>query len=622
MNMKKNNNIKTLLLASISIVTFQICSYSVYLKLGSELSYETISHKLDDGWIVEEEKMDKVFISTTTETKNSWNTSGGAILLLNFLVKPVNNLSIFSEFKFINNYADRYWFTINDEHRMYLNNEFFKWTKAEVKYQITGFNIRYFKGIGHYHWGNEGDLFNLYPEQYEEQKYLRVSGRTIPEGFEINANGKFGKITLVGGEEVVWGYKNNFLLKYNFKILGFENTFIHKYEKIPFYNDYVLNTDEFTTKFSIFPKTKAHIGILYRPFRIGESYTYVNEVEEGQGVLGTKYDVKTDKTTTIDAISTKFVINSSLIKPYIDNVNITYTYAGLVAGDKNEIELQLSKMLGKKVSFNIGYLYRKPIIGPSPLLYEGTEENKGPIIVSPRGPESPFVVNWDNREASIFSFVFNFDPTPQTWFYKYQPNIVEDWNINPNEDAKFACAFKYSLEYYPTATDRLYFYDKDGNIVWEDAYSAGCWATKTPLNNFRIISRFNLLGIGLVINLFTGESLATGGVSYTTSTEFSKPITGYLGYSLMLLKNKLSFEFSYVKNYWGPEDWHRTFGQVIDDLYKLNLGYSIFNTFFINLNYISVKETDNKYISKLGSYDEIKLTTTIKFQKGFSFTTK
>jgi hypothetical protein len=71
MNMKKNNNIKTLLLTSISIVTFQICSYSVYLKLGSELSYETISHKLDDGWIVEEEKIYKVFISTTTETKNS-----------------------------------------------------------------------------------------------------------------------------------------------------------------------------------------------------------------------------------------------------------------------------------------------------------------------------------------------------------------------------------------------------------------------------------------------------------------------------------------------------------------------------------------------------------------------
>jgi hypothetical protein len=64
--------------------------------------------------------------------------------------------------------------------------------------------------------------------------YLQQQKQKIPEGFEINANGKFGKITLVGGEEVVWGYKNNFLLKYNFKILGFENTFIHKYEKYHF----------------------------------------------------------------------------------------------------------------------------------------------------------------------------------------------------------------------------------------------------------------------------------------------------------------------------------------------------------------------------------------------------
>jgi len=621
--MKKNNKkIFLFLFIFMSMLTFQVHLYSFYLKLGSELTYETISHKLDNGWIVKKEKMDKIFISTTTITENSWETSGGAILLMNFLVKPINNLSFFSEFKFINNYADRYWLTINDEHRLFLNNEFFRWTKAEVKYQISGFSLRYFKGIGHYHWGNEGDLFNLYPEQYEEQKYLRVSGRTIPEGFELNANGKFGRITLVGGEEVVWGYKNNFLMKYNFKILGLENTFIYKYEKIPFYNDYVLNTEEFTTKFSILPKTKAHIGILFRPFKIDESYTYVNEVEEGKGILGTKYEIKTDKTTIIDAFATKFVISSSLIKPYIDNINVHYTYAGLVAGNKNEIELQLSKMLNKRISFNIDCLYRKPLIGPLPLLYEGTIDNKGPIIVSPRGPESPFVVNWDNREASILSFVFNYDPTPQTWFYKYQPNIVEDWNINLNEDATFACALKYSLEYYPTTTDRLYFYDKDGNIVWEDPYSAGCWATKTPLNNFKIISRFNLLGIGLILSLFTGESLASGGVSYTTSTEFSKPIIGYFGSSLRLLKNKFSVEFTYVKNYWGPEDWHRTFGQVIDDLYKLNLDYNLFNTFFINLNYIKVKEIDNKYLSGLGSYDEIKLTTTIKFQKGFSFTSK
>ncbi|MCS7185239.1 MAG: hypothetical protein NZ870_04895, partial [bacterium] len=301
------------------------------------------------------------------------------------------------------------------------------------------------------------------------------------------------------------------------------------------------------------------------------------------------------------------------------DVTTLFTFAGAVSGNKNEMEFQTTKSFNKIYSFTLSYLYRKPVYGPLPLLYEGTLENRGPIIISPRGPESPFVVNWSNREASIFSLVFNFDPTPQSWFYRYQPNIVDDWNLNPNEDATFACALKYSCEYYPTTTDRLYFYDENGNIVWEDPYSSGCWATKRPLNSIKLLSRFNLLGFGLVLSFSTGESLATGGVSYTTSEEKAKPITAYFSTGINLIKDKFSTKFVYTKNNWGPEDWHRTFGQTIDTLYQFNVSYSLLNSFFLSLDYISVKEEDNKFISGLGAYDEIKLTTTLKFSKNFSF---
>lgn len=611
----KLNIIKSLIFLLVSIHILN----AVYLQLGSELTYEGVAHKLKEGYIVEDSGINKNFISTDTTTSSNWDYSGGSIFLLNFNLRPINNLILFSEFKFIYGYADRYWFTINDEHRLFNNKEFFRWTKAEVKYQITGLNLRYFKGIGHYHWGNEGDMFNLYPEQYEEQKYLRVSGRAIPEGFELNYNSSFGKFTLVAGPELVWGFKDGALLKYNFKISGIDNTFIYKYEKIPYYNDYVLNTLHLSSKAKIYSGCYLQAGLLFRPFKISEEYKFVKEVSEGTGILGSKYLLGSNTVDYLDAIATKFKLNTFLLKPYLDDITFITTFAGSVAGNKNEFEFQISKSINRIYSVFVDYLYRSPIYKPLPLLYEGTQDNKGPIIISPRGPESPFVVDWSNREASIASFIFNFDPTPQTWFYRYQPNIVDDWNLNPQEDATFACAVRYSLEYYPTTTDRLYFYDEKGNIVWEDPYSAGCWATKRPLNSLKILSRLNFLGVGLVLSLATGESLATGGVSYTTSEEKNKPITVYFSCGFNIIKDKFSAKFVYTKNNWGPEDWHRTFGQTIDSLYQFGINYSILNFLYMSLDYVSVNEEDNKFISGLGSYDEIKFTTTIKFSKNFSF---
>ena len=50
---------------------------------------------------------------------------------------------------------------------------------------------------------------------------------------------------------------------------------------------------------------------------------------------------------------------------------------------------------------------------------------------------SPFWVNWDNREASLISFIVTYNPTPDTPFYFHEPNKLEEWNMNPGERRTF-----------------------------------------------------------------------------------------------------------------------------------------------------------------------------------------
>lgn len=55
------------------------------------------------------------------------------------------------------------------------------------------------------------------------------------------------------------------------------------------------------------------------------------------------------------------------------------------------------------------------------------------ILTTVRGFNQPFWVwwrntptGWDNRETNQFVFTFTYDPTPDTWFYLYEPNTIEE----------------------------------------------------------------------------------------------------------------------------------------------------------------------------------------------------
>ena len=613
-----------------------------YLKLDFDLNFENITKKLSDGWIYEEtgpNGINKIYFSSST-AKNDWNSSQGLKIYTNLDFVPFNNLFIKSKLVFIPQYADRFYQTVNDEHRMYLEKTNFKIIDTEIKYTSNIGVLRYFKGIGHTHWGYDpgivnvfeglstyryeiiryqGDLFNLYKEQYDTERYLRVSGRNVPEGVELNLAYRDTKFDLVFGPEVIWGYKDGIYSKFNFST--YISNWIFKHALI-FTSDkpeYITFSDpnERLTNYQyalrIYPNSKNSIdlGVLYCPFRLDKQYTYVEEVKEGEGDYGTKYKIHSDKTSSKDAFGTKLCLNIVSYKKFIEELKLNYTYLAPVAGNKQEFSISGWKRIGDINTVSLDFIYRKPIYGALPLI----KDINGTIILSPRGPYDPFWVNWDNREATIFSFTYTFDPTPYTWFYKYQPNILEDWNLNPQENSDFAFAVQTKLAKYPTSTDRIYYWDENGKITWEKYGASGCWPTKDYVGEFTFVGRFKFYPIKLTTKLSFGDSLAKGSYAYTE--ENLKPITNFykLGLSLELGSWLVSTSLGY--NIWGPEEWFETFGESYDRLYQIFVSkkFAIFNTDFIaSVKYNAVRETDKKYLApEIADFDEIYLSLSTRF---------
>jgi len=612
----KNQNLIAKLIGFIILISssasFSQSIQNSRINLDAELKYEFITNKLEEGWIVEDKGLNKIFTASSTAKSPGWENSGGAILLFNIGAFPSENFSASAGFEAISGYADRLWMPINEQHRLYNDGQNIKWIKGDAKYSTEKWYLRYFKGVGHYHWAYEGDMFNLYPEQFETERYLRVSGRAVPDGFEGNINaGRYGNLTVVGGQEIVWGYKNGIYAKYNFRFSKFENAVIYKNEIIPYGEpDERLSAGEISTKFNIAYNIPFQIGLLYQPFRLGWDYQYTE---------GNSTKLHTAKTEQKDAIATKFILTTHPY-PAVDELSFECGYFGLVAGNKYEIIVKSHRPLIEYLLGAIEYTYRKPLIGPLPFIYEGTPENMGPALINPRGPESPFWVNWSNREASILSLIFTFDPTPATWFYKYQPNILDEWNLNPNEDASLSFALKLSLEHYPTTTDRMFYYDESGNVIWEPYYMPGAWATKDYLSNFSLIAKLKFPRYRIVLNFSGGDSLATSSLAYTDRTNKEKPLTSFFSGSLSLIRGPWNGRISYGQNVWGPEEWHRHFGETVDRLYQVGLARAFGEYFNLSIDYTALREVDEKYYApELGSYDEIKLLASMKFSSTLVF---
>ncbi|MFH1282492.1 MAG: hypothetical protein ABII27_02390 [bacterium] len=578
----------------------------------NDLSIGWVTHNLEKDWHVMKDGINKAFNYQTgisTANPSDWKSEFEQKYEFALGVVPFKGFYGEVAYEFLGNYADRYWRPINDQHRMEMDSVKTKWTRGTARYHADWFKLDVFRGIGHSGWEYDGDMFGLFLEQYELERYRNISGSVLPRGGRVNVDLPYGNLDVVAGNELVWGYGPSIYTKYDFSLGNFKNTVFYKSEEINYGDpDEKLDATEFVTQFPVTRKVKVALGVLYQPFRTGDPYVQVEEVGSGAGIQGTKYVFHNKEAKTYHSWAESVNIQFKA-DPILDELRTQFTHAGLLAGNKDEVQVGAKK----KVSYYSGsvlYTYRNPVEGPVPLIYEGTPDNQGNILAAPRDRYSAVRVDRDNRKAHIVEFVFNYDLTPGSWFYRWKPDTVDYWNINPGEDAPFATALKLKFEDYPESTDRNYYYDESGKVVFEPALLTGLPPTKRFIPSVNMISVLNFKPHKLTVELGGGESLATT----VLAEDNDRPVTNYFKGRLIHEIGNLETSISYARDYWGPEDWHRDFGIIIDRLYMFGLTYKIHSETELFCSYIVPRIFDNKAnTTDVGSFNELNFGMNIHF---------
>ena len=196
--------------------------------------------------------------------------------------------------------------------------------------------------------------------------------------------------------------------------------------------------------------------------------------------------------------------------------------------------------------FAPNFLWQKPIVGPIP--------TDVPAPGRPRNILSdPFAVR-GNRECTAGELLVNYDPTPGTWLFAWDNDIMED--------AKFAATFGYIYRHHPTTQDAAIGIMKDGRTIF--AFPGAPEARDLWESYARIVSKITPK-FGLIANLF-------GGISESNGSD-NRLVKRYGG-DLRVIVGNTKLVSALKFNDWGPYDYHRDFNltfpvQISADLSKV-----------------------------------------------------
>jgi len=614
--------------------------------IKGELTFDYIFHKVGDDWIVRPgpDGLNKLFNYVPSQNPyNNWEDTYGQTFLLNLGIRPVDWFFAQVGFQFIGNYADRYWVPVNNEHRLDYNGTTFPrmdWTNAKIGVSNDWGSLIYYKNYPHNGWIYDGDMFEMLPSQDAPDDYLRYSGHYTPDYWQLKTKGVFGDLDIIYGEEAIQDYKQGIYIKYK-NIFGSNINFFYSDHIIPYgHPDERMRNFQLNTDFNILGDNNLQVGVLYRPFRLDWDYQFVEHTAPGTGLDGSSYNVKDATTAQEDALggSAQFTLPKKL---GLDTIKFGYEYRGLVAGNRQKANVSVEKKLTNTMNAYLGYFYQKPLLEAMPLVYG---QGGGPISIDPRGPESPFWVWWrnpvsgfDNRETSNFSLVFTYDPTPSTWFYAYEPNNPTPYNLNPEEDAPFSFAVKANLARYFGTLDRQSYWDYDGSTVWENVYVNGTIAPDRYIGSLYFLAQIIKDDLKILYDFEVGEDLATLSYAYdpnpNPSDAYLSPMIGYFKTSLTVSKKPYLFKAAYMRNYWGPEDWHRQFGETYDELYLTHISRDLGEWFNVGLEYVAGRKTDPGVLNiiadqplassnELGTFDELRVYFKVFFEALLDFGSK
>ena len=377
-----------------------------------------------------------------------------------------------------------------------------------------------------------------------------------PYGVELAAKDDLEGLKVVVGPEVYWGANPKAIVKYDFAASGIDYSVMHA-EDIARREDSSSNTEATvrqSRQTTIYAKTDIGGnfaielgGIMASTEKVGDRYDRL----EGDDIV---FDEISDEDTL--GFKTRVTMDIGSTEAYIG-----LNYAGLVADGGATLrewgtELPYSELGNKKeleggVRFATGnytfyprFLVRENIVDANPVIdpvITGTSLSPG---LSPRDRDSdPFAV-LDNREAESLEIYMTYDPTPGTWFY--------DWNVDMIEDAGFAYNIGLTGTSYDTPTDAHLFFFEDGGVnasFGEGLTDEDVWLLKSKMI-------FNpRVGLRYIADISAGKQQSTGQPN-------EEPVEFFGIDGKVIVDNKHIYSGYIKKDDFGPYDFQRQFNIV------------------------------------------------------------
>lgn len=614
------------------------------LRLSHTLSLEGVFQKLRPGWKALRASPTDLNNTYTVDGNNErpWKSEWGQTLLTEVATRLSPDVSARVLLEAQGEYADRFFRPLNINHDLDDENENFFFREAEGRIDKDAWYLHGFSGVAKGNWEGKGDFMGLYPaaipgrdylgssgffgvhpENWGQDQYLNITHRSIPRGAEAGATWKGVKGTVAYGDELSWGYRESFYGNAQIPMWGSWLTFTYKDEDVP---HSLFDEDERNRAYALswYKDFKAghrvDVGVLYNPFRVGDQYRVRRDVPAGAGLLGSSHLIHEKTAIKEDALGGRVRMEHyATLFEKLWILSLDLEHRGVLAGNREAVQLGVNTEIFGALKGDIQYTVQRPLEGPLPFLFEGSPDNIGAVASNPRGPESPFTVDWENREAAFLLATLQYDPTPGSSFLIYDQRALSLWNINPDEDSPAAFACQYRMSDYKTATDRQYYFNEQGKVTWEDAAHSGAWATDHPLHEVRFLSQGDLGPWRWTLGVAGGQMAAGLGLAYSNDTTKEKPITEYFSVEGRMDRWPLGFWWHYGSGLWGPEEnIHPAFGLSWDRLWGVGVSYNITVNTTWDLGYLAARQDDNLFTAPdLGSFDEIRTVFSHRF--GFLF---
>ncbi len=446
--------------------------------------------------------------------------------------------------------------TLNDNNRVQVYNASYSWNAKD-------FDLRGFFRTGHYHWGYEGDFFALYPEANYGPNLDIYNGET--SGFEIDGKRSLSGLKAAFGPQLWWGANPAFLLKYSKKIGIFDATAV--------YHEDIANASVAQSSIA-FPVPKTRRATVHFKTQLGAFGVELGGIWGGQPLNGRvfqfaeettpgNYNIYDDKVNNKDnwGGKAKFTFSKGRFNVYTqgaimglvanggaDNVQTFTGWRLKDSGSGNQMNFLTGFTYNASTNFQIApnFLWQKPLVEAMPNGVNAPGRLRNIL-------DDPFIVR-ANRETVGGELLLTYDPTPGTWMY--------EWNNDMVEDAKFAISSGFVFRHLPTTQDAaIGFLANRTSFAFErSAPAQDLWESNT-----RIVSKISP-ELGMIANIYFGNGQANGDSDRTINRA---------GADVRVIYNKVKFVTSVKVNDWGPFDYHRDFNLTYPLQTSLDISTSV-----------------------------------------------